>query len=217
MARIVDVVPWNDGSAHVYMSPAIPFPQEARPNQLAGVKHQLYHPALPTLRRMDMDTVKACLPDQHCQSTTYCCKEDFNNARFSLPRVPNKPLHCLDFSQSGQKVCHKYRRRKLEPITPCISRVDWPCFTRAIEDWSRSLCPGEEFKMRCPSKKEDHFRGHAVVPELKPEVRRNCRFCFNQSPSLDRFGQKPMPYDSLNAFRHFGSLYSRANYLTPWY
>lgn len=74
MARIVDLVPWEDGSAHVCASPVILLPLEPQRNQLAGVKHQLYHPALPSLRRMDMDSVKACLTDEHCQSTTYCRK-----------------------------------------------------------------------------------------------------------------------------------------------
>lgn len=74
MAQIIDLVPWDDGSTHVYASPAILLPMERQRNQLAGVKQQLYHPALPTLRRMDMDTTKACLTDEHCQSTTYCRK-----------------------------------------------------------------------------------------------------------------------------------------------
>lgn len=74
MARIIDLVPWEDGSAHVCASPAILLPMERQRNQLAGVKQQLYHPALPSLRRMDMDSVRACLSDEHCQSTTYCRK-----------------------------------------------------------------------------------------------------------------------------------------------
>lgn len=74
MARIIDVVPWEDGTAHIHASPAILFPLERVRRPLAGVKHQLYHPILPTLRRMDMDTVKGCLSDEHCQSSTYCSK-----------------------------------------------------------------------------------------------------------------------------------------------
>ncbi|XP_048210825.1 testis, prostate and placenta-expressed protein isoform X2 [Perognathus longimembris pacificus] len=215
MARIIDVVPWNDGSAHVYASPAILLPLERQRNQLAGVKHQLYHPALPTLRRMDMDSVKACLPDEHCQSSTYCRKDEFDNARFSLVGAPSKPLQCLDITPTGQKIHSRYREGNLEPLAPGPNRLDWPCFTRAIEDWSRSVCSGEQFKKRCPTKKAERFSGYAVR-NLKPEVTQNWRYCLNQNPSLDRFGQKPMPYDSLNAFRHFGSHYSRVNYLTPW-
>lgn len=74
MARIIDLVPWDDGSTHVYASPAILLPVERPRNHLAGVKQQLYHPALPSLRRMDMDSVRACLSLEHCRSTTYCRK-----------------------------------------------------------------------------------------------------------------------------------------------
>lgn len=74
MARIIDLVPWEDGSTHVYASPAMLLPMERQRKQLASVKQQLYHPALPTLRRMDMDSTRACLSDEHCQTTTYCRK-----------------------------------------------------------------------------------------------------------------------------------------------
>nr|KAF6408206.1 testis, prostate and placenta expressed [Molossus molossus] len=153
MARIIDLVPWEDGSAHVYASPAILFPMERQRNQLAGVKQQLYHPALPSLRRMDMDSVRACLPDEHCQSTTYCRKDDFDNAYFTLLGVPNKPLQCLDITATGQRLRDRCREGKLVPIAPGVHRVDWPCFTRAIEDWSHFVSSAGEFKLPCPSKR----------------------------------------------------------------
>ncbi|XP_070242949.1 sperm microtubule inner protein 8 isoform X1 [Bos mutus] len=250
MARIIDLVPWEDGSTHVYASPAILLPMPRRRNQLAGVKQQLYHPALPSLRRMDMDSVKACLSDEHCQSTTYCRKDGFDNAYFTLLGVPNKPLQCLDITETGQRLRNRYHEGKLAPIAPGINRVDWPCFTRAIEDWSRFVSSAGEFKLPCASKKVESFSGYAVR-YLKPEVTQSWRvgraalsnvwgvgegrcpcppllsrhphpsgppqFCLNQNPSLDRYGQKPLPFDSLNAFRRFGSNYSRVNYLTPWH
>lgn len=74
MARIIDLVPWDNGSSAVYACPAMLLPMERPRNQLASVKQQLYHPALPSLRRMDMDSARACLSEEHCRSTTYCCK-----------------------------------------------------------------------------------------------------------------------------------------------
>ncbi|KAB0389497.1 hypothetical protein E2I00_009178, partial [Balaenoptera physalus] len=109
MARIINLVPWEDGSTHV-------------------------------LRRMDMDSVRACLSDEHCQTTTYCRKDDFDNAYFTLLGVPNKRLQCLDITATGQRLQNRCREGKLEPIAPGINRVDWPNFTRAIEDWSRFEC-----------------------------------------------------------------------------
>ncbi|XP_047290033.1 sperm microtubule inner protein 8 isoform X2 [Homo sapiens] len=161
MARIIDLVPWDDGSTHVYASPAILLPMERQRNQLAGVKQQLYHPALPTLRHMDRDTVKACLPDEHCQSTTYCRKDEFDNAHFTLLGVPNKPLQCLDITATGQKLRNRYHEGKLAPIAPGINRVDWPCFTRAIEDWSHFVSSAGEFKLPCLRKR--------VLPQPEPQ------------------------------------------------
>ncbi|KAK2085149.1 hypothetical protein P7K49_036449 [Saguinus oedipus] len=114
MAHIIDLVPWDDGSTHVYASPAILLPVERQRNQLAGVKQQLYHPALPTLRHMDRDT---------------------------------------DITATGQKLRNRYQEGKLAPIAPGINRVDWPCFTRAIEDWSRFVSSAREFKLPCLSKR----------------------------------------------------------------
>ncbi|XP_014306464.1 LOW QUALITY PROTEIN: testis, prostate and placenta-expressed protein [Myotis lucifugus] len=153
MARIIDLVPWDDCSTHVYASPAILLPMERRRNQLASVKQQLYHPALPSLRRMDMDNARACLSDEHCQTTTYCRKDDFDNAHYTLLGVPNKPLQCLDITATGQKIRHRSREGKLAPIPPGINRISWPSFTRAIEDWSRFVSSAGEFKLPCPIKR----------------------------------------------------------------
>uniref|UniRef100_A0A452RQ70 Sperm microtubule inner protein 8 n=1 Tax=Ursus americanus TaxID=9643 RepID=A0A452RQ70_URSAM len=207
MARIIDLVPWDDGSTHVYASPAILLPVERPRNHLAGVKQQLYHPALPSLRRMDMDSVRACLSDEHCRSTTYCRKDDFDNAYFTLLGVPNKPLQCLDVTATGQRLRNRCHEGKLVPIVPGINRVDWPCFTRAIEDWSRFVSSAGEFKLPCPSK-----RGPSTGPGGRPRVGETRSYCLNQNPSLDRYGQKPLPFDSFPV-----SLHSRVNYLTPWH
>lgn len=37
---------------------------------LASVKEGLYHPMLPTFRRMDMDTAVHKLPEEHSRTTT---------------------------------------------------------------------------------------------------------------------------------------------------
>lgn len=37
---------------------------------LASVKEGLYHPMLPTFRRMDMDTAMHRLPEEHSRTTT---------------------------------------------------------------------------------------------------------------------------------------------------
>ncbi|KAM6223752.1 sperm microtubule inner protein 8 [Rhynchocyon petersi] len=216
MACITNLEPWEDGSMHVCSPHDVLIPAERKRNMLAGVKQQLYHPALPTLRRMDMDTVRGCLSDEHCQSSTYCCKDEFDKAYFTLLGIPNKRLQCLDITETGRQFRHRFREGRLVPIAPGIHRVDWPCFTRAIEDWSHFVSSAGEFKLPCSDKRIEGFSGYAVR-HLKPDVTQSWRRCLNATPSLDRYGQKPLPYDSLNAFRQFGSSYSRVNYLTPWH
>jgi len=38
--------------------------------KLPAVKESLYHPSLPTFRRMDIDTAAHKLPDEHCRTTS---------------------------------------------------------------------------------------------------------------------------------------------------
>eukprot|EP00794_Sanderia_malayensis_P019256 gene19256-21184_t len=45
--------------------------------KLPGVKECLYHPNLPTFRRMDIDTAAHKLPEQHCRTATPCSARDF--------------------------------------------------------------------------------------------------------------------------------------------
>jgi hypothetical protein len=42
--------------------------------KLPSVKEVLYHPALPTLRKMDRDEVLQKLPTEHSRTTTDCTK-----------------------------------------------------------------------------------------------------------------------------------------------
>lgn len=74
MAHITDLVPWDCSSTQMFTSPAFLIPIEHQRHSLAGVKHNLYHPNLPSLRRMDMDSVKGCLSNEHSRSSTFCTK-----------------------------------------------------------------------------------------------------------------------------------------------
>lgn len=56
--------------------------------QLAGVKHILYHPRLPTLRRMDMDTVLHKLTSTHSRHTTFCPQ---GTCIYWIVQAPHKP------------------------------------------------------------------------------------------------------------------------------
>ena len=54
--------------------------------KLASVKHELYHPHLPTLRRMDMDNTTHKLPTEHSRTTTTCSR-GIRNTKGSYPNL----------------------------------------------------------------------------------------------------------------------------------
>ncbi|XP_039209592.1 testis, prostate and placenta-expressed protein isoform X1 [Crotalus tigris] len=92
MAQALDLVPWPPDASPIYAAPAVLIPLEPKKTMLAGVKERLYHPCLPTLRRMDMDTMAHRLTDTHSRTTTTCSKEDFQRATFTLAGVPSRLL-----------------------------------------------------------------------------------------------------------------------------
>lgn len=74
MAEIIDLVPWPENGNPVYVAPAVLFPLVPKRTMLTSVKDTLYHPVLPTLRQMDMDTIANKLTNEHCRTSTVCCK-----------------------------------------------------------------------------------------------------------------------------------------------
>ena len=57
-----------------------------RSNMLASVKEGLYHPMLPTFRRMDMDTAGHKLPEEHSRTTTPLTKGTLTEIRLKKNR-----------------------------------------------------------------------------------------------------------------------------------
>ncbi len=55
-------------------------PRYERPSsaQLSGMKFELYNPRLPTLRRMDMDSVSHKLSSEHSRTTTPCTRGSYS-------------------------------------------------------------------------------------------------------------------------------------------
>ncbi|XP_060644199.2 sperm microtubule inner protein 8 [Anolis sagrei] len=215
MAQVLDLTPWPPDGAPTFASPGVLIPLEPHKAQLAGVKSQIYHPALPSLRRMDMDTMANRLTDQHARTTTYCSKDDFENATFTLAGVPNLRLPSLGMTELGRSLRSSYRPGKMAPEMPGADREEWPSFTKAMEDWSRFVSTAGEFKLPSAKNRILGFSCYALR-YLKPDVTQTWRCCLNQNPSLDRYGPKPLPYNTVNTYRSFGSAHSRSHYLQPW-
>ncbi|KAM6430187.1 sperm microtubule inner protein 8 [Liasis olivaceus] len=215
MAQVLDLVPWPQDASPICAAPGVLIPLEPKKIMLAGVKDHLYHPCLPTLRRMDMDTVANRLTDEHSRTTTTCSKEDFQRATFTLAGVPSKRLPSLGMTELGKSLTARYRAGKMAPLPPSTNQEEWPSYTRAMEDWSRFVSAAGEFKLPSLNRKVLGFSCYAVR-YLKPDVTQTWRYCLNQNPSLDRYGPKPIPYNTVNTYRSFGTAHSRSHYLEPW-
>ncbi|XP_070809083.1 sperm microtubule inner protein 8 [Pituophis catenifer annectens] len=215
MAQTLDLIPWPPDASPIYAAPAVLIPLEPKKTMLAGVKEHLYHPCLPTLRRMDMDTVANRLTDQHSRTSTTCSKGDFQRATFTVAGVPSRPVPSLGMSELRQSLAGRYRAGKLAPLPPSTNQEEWPSYTRAMQDWSRFVSAAGELALPSPRGKVLGFSCYAVR-YLKPDVTQTWRYCLNQNPSLDRYGPKPLPYNTVNTYRSFGTAHSRSHYLEPW-
>ncbi|XP_074645640.1 sperm microtubule inner protein 8-like isoform X1 [Tubulanus polymorphus] len=127
--------------------------------QLAAVKEGLYHPRIPSFRRMDMDTAAHKLPDEHCRTTTTCGPENFRRATTTLFSPPSKRLSSMNVTETGRKL-HRYYTTPEE-------------LNKTRSEWSEFLnrCP-ERYNIRLPELPENkdlHFSGYAVR-YLKPEI-----------------------------------------------
>ncbi|XP_070616736.1 sperm microtubule inner protein 8 isoform X2 [Erythrolamprus reginae] len=147
MAQALDLVPWPPDASPVYAAPAVLIPLEPRKTMLAGVKDNLYHPCLPTLRRMDMDTVANRLTDQHSRTSTTCCKEDFQRATFTVGGMPSMSVPSPGMSELRRSLVGQYRAGKLAPLPPSINQEEWPSYTRALQDWSRFVSEAREMPL----------------------------------------------------------------------
>ncbi|XP_075432654.1 sperm microtubule inner protein 8 [Ascaphus truei] len=192
------------------------FPASRDPwHKLAGVKHTMYHPLLPTLRKMEMDTMDHKLSDEHSRTSTPCTHENFDHSRSILLGVTNCRLPSLEITDTGRQITHRDGMGTMAPLPPGITREEWPSYTRAADDWSKCISSSGEFQLRDAHKNVLGYSGYAVR-SLSPDVTGSWRYCLQQNPSLDQYGQKPMPLETLNTFRSFGTSYSCGSYLRPW-
>ncbi|KAG8143832.1 hypothetical protein E2320_000982 [Naja naja] len=141
MAQALDLIPWPPDASPVYAAPAVLIPLEPKKSMLAGVKEHIYHPCLPTLRRMDMDTMVNRLTDQHCRTSTTCSKGISPPAKLSGSRTRGMS-ELVRRSLAGRS-----RAGKLAPLPPSTNQEEWPSYTRAMQDWSRFVSAAGELPL----------------------------------------------------------------------
>lgn len=151
-----------------------------RRTQLVAVKDGIFHPNLPTFRRMDMDSVAQKLPDEHSRTTTTCTKDDFENATYTIFPKPSTHLSSLSITEAGREILNHYSVpediKKLQlDLTDYLSRP------------SASLK-----KHSFPDVRDLHFVGYGVR-FVRPEISRSWLYTLRQEPHLDGSGQAPIP------------------------
>ncbi|XP_077983345.1 sperm microtubule inner protein 8-like isoform X2 [Glandiceps talaboti] len=157
------------------------FSAPARPNvvKLAAVKEGLYHPNLPTFRRMDMDTAGHKLPYEHCRTTTSSGPDDFRRAGITLFRSPSKGLSCTRNTETGRSL-----REVIPPSNFKLNTSNPTEFSRISTNYNPSGSDKGGSSLQ--------FVGYAVR-YLKPNVSNSWRYNLRQEPTLDQYGQRPMP------------------------
>ncbi|XP_057291947.1 testis, prostate and placenta-expressed protein-like [Hydractinia symbiolongicarpus] len=155
--------------------------------KLPAVKECLYHPQLPTFRRMDIDTAAHKLPDEHCRTTTRCKNDNFRSATITLYRPAEKPLNCTNFMENNGPLSslsnsHIIPLNQNGPLLECneVAKAD-------IE----GTLPFSGYTMRY----------------LSPVVTASWKYSLRQEPFIDQHGQRPVP----------ANIFSRHRTLSPSY
>jgi len=181
---------------------------------LAAVKEGLYHPRLPTLRRMDMDTATHKLPEDHCRTTTSCGPRDFQNSTTSFFSDAEKPLsgaRITDTGRSLEKIIPHYPSGVTHNTSP---KNDY-MLSGTKSDWSKFISASGEFKLPDYDPKHFRFSGYAVR-YLKPEITQSWRYTLQQEPKLDQYAQRPIPATVYSRYRDTFPQYSRNIAVEAW-
>lgn len=95
--------------------------------KLCAVKTQLYNPCLPTLRRMEVDTVCQKMPEEHCQTTTTC-------GQGKIPHVNQKHVmrilvgahRCITHREQGWQVFSNRWKNRILSWKTGSEKMDLP-------------------------------------------------------------------------------------------
>ncbi|XP_069510536.1 sperm microtubule inner protein 8 isoform X2 [Ambystoma mexicanum] len=149
---------------------------KCKTHMLAGVKSVLYHPLLPTIRRMEADSISGKLSDEHSRTTTCCTKEDFDRAAFTCLEPPKRRFASLEVTDTGRQFSKRCGMGTMAPLPPGITSEEWPSYTQAASDWSHFISTAKEFTLPDPKRSVLSYSGYAVR-YLKPGPTQTWREC----------------------------------------
>ncbi|XP_044126976.1 testis, prostate and placenta-expressed protein [Bufo gargarizans] len=173
---------------------------------LAGVKHTLYHPRLPTLRRMEMDSMAHKLSDEHSRSSTSCDHRTFRNARSTMYDAEKHLLPSLEITDTGRRLTQQHANYNMAAQLPGQREEKDTTGMKNGKHGPRSATASGDLGLADLRRMDLGFSGYAVR-FLSPNVTHSWRFCLEHNPGLDEYGQKPVPVETMNTFRTFGRSY----------
>lgn len=165
--------------------------------KLAAVKEGLYHPRLPTFRRMDMDTAGHKLPEEHCRTTTTCGPRDFTDATLTYFQPALQHYAGANVTDTGRSLRGEFR----DDLSNM--KIDW-AKAKEITDVPRLDTKGDL-----------RFTGYAIR-YLKPSVSGSWQYTLKQEPMLDQYGQRPLPANIYSRYRDTFPQYCRNIALEAW-
>jgi len=163
--------------------------------QLAGIKECLYHPSLPTLRRMDMDTIAHKLPYEHCRTTTPCTRENFINNSVATGLRTYRP-----FKQA--RLGRNWHYRHYYSFRGDDEKGDKDSETNTIASVEKPVLEASDNKTY-------------PLSSLGTDTNR-WKFTLQQEPYIDHFGQRPIPATIFSRYRTNSSLHGGQMSTRAW-
>ncbi|XP_031571151.1 testis, prostate and placenta-expressed protein-like isoform X2 [Actinia tenebrosa] len=194
--------------------------------KLASVKEGLYHPMLPSFRRMDMDTAAHKLPDEHSRTTTPLIRNDFKSASITLFKPAERPLSGTRITETGRNL----QSRGYNPLETggtaefLKQNEDERNFQEEMEYRTSTGHPSARYDPReaytympeaylAKSAQEMRFNGYAAR-YLAPRLSGGWRYSLRQEPFVDLRGQRPIPATIYSRYRSTHPLISVSS--QPW-
>ncbi|XP_053575491.1 testis, prostate and placenta-expressed protein [Bombina bombina] len=183
-------------------------------HKLVEVKHTMYHPLLPSLHRTENVGHKS--RNKNLRSTPACPSEYHSPLISTSNGHSDRQIPTHEITMTGEQMTSQYSIGTMAPLALGIKHDKRPSFTHAADDWSKFISSSGELQLQ-DSKKFNLGYSLYAVRFLSPDITRSWRYSLQQNPSLDQYGQKPLPVETINTFRSFGSKYSPTTYLRPWH
>ncbi|XP_046842488.1 uncharacterized protein LOC124436575 isoform X2 [Xenia sp. Carnegie-2017] len=181
---------------------------------LASAKEGLYHPRLPTFRRMDMDTVSQKLPFEHSRTTTNLTADDFQHAAVMLFDKTRKPLSEQTIAESIDNDPESSTGKNPQALTSLAETEQNSSTSKQSQRPYSNLAVGNDLRRMHPDKLGELFPAFRREPDETSFSKRYkfqyTPFCMSpgQKHFVDWTGRRPIPANTYSRYRDAHPVYS---------